>query len=110
VVGRTTYLVERGTEYVVLGLTIENGVVSVEVEVGPRTVVSAPLSLFEVLDAHASSLWVLRLQGDGDLTLWPELFYSDSFHDRLSDDKEPERTSFESIRELLTREARAQVL
>lgn len=107
--GKTSFLVEVDTEYVVLGLSDVAGAIWLEVEVGPRTIVSAPLALFTVVEPHASSYWVLRCQADG-VTLWPELFYSEAFHDRLSDDKEPERRQFESLRELLLREAKAQAL
>jgi hypothetical protein len=41
--------------------------------------------LFEIVDPRPSRFWVARKVNDFTLSLWPEEFYEDYFHDRLSD-------------------------
>ena len=82
-----------GREYVVLGLSFENssqamgnGVwVDVLLELDIPTLISAPLCLFEIIDARASRYWELRVSDLGTITLWPPSFYRESFLEDVSD-------------------------
>ena len=48
-------------------------------------ILHAPLVMFEMIDPRASSKWVLRRSQVGDLCLWPPSFFTDYYHDLLSD-------------------------
>ena len=82
-----------GREYLVLGLTVNvtsqtmgNGAwVDILMEPDIPTVVSVPLSLFEILDARVSRYWELRASDLGTITLWPPSFYRESFLEDVSD-------------------------
>jgi hypothetical protein len=47
---------------------------------------AAPAFLFEVIDPRASKYWELKIDEDGTARLWPPSFYSDFYHDDLSED------------------------
>lgn len=51
--------------------------------------ISLPSALFEVMDPRVSQYWVARSNDQFGLTLWPEEFYEEYFHDRVTD-YEPE--------------------
>lgn len=51
--------------------------------------VSVPSALFDITDPRVSQYWVARSNGKFGVTLWPEEFYEEYFHDRVTD-SEPE--------------------
>jgi hypothetical protein len=79
-----------GSQYLVLGVTLEpvrpEGDLRLvfEIEDSDGHVLGVPAGLFEIIDGSVSRHWVARAWPDGGLTLWPDAFYSENFHDRLS--------------------------
>jgi hypothetical protein len=47
--------------------------------------VSIPSMLFDITDPRSSRFWLVRRNEVSSLTLWPEEFYKDFFHDRVTD-------------------------
>ncbi|GGY12420.1 hypothetical protein [Paludibacterium paludis] len=93
---------EIGKLYTVMGMSCgigSPGDVSLELP-DEYYVIDAPLCLFDIVDERPSRYWRTRKFGDQGLHLWPEEFYIEYFHDRLSD-FDPELTAI--YRELRTR-------
>jgi hypothetical protein len=88
---RNSWALAVGEEYTVLGLTFafnSPGLGTgtwIEYE-NPRQgeyVLTAPLDLFEVIDAALSPIWKFRSNPEL-VTFWPTAFHSPGYHDRLS--------------------------
>ena len=47
--------------------------------------IAIPNVLSDVTDGRASRFWLAKASEVFNLTLWPEEFYQEFFHDRLSD-------------------------
>jgi hypothetical protein len=56
-----------------------------------------PAVLFEVTDARCSSFWKAAVQQDGTVTLRPEEFCRDFFHDDLSEGDQATRETFQAM-------------
>jgi hypothetical protein len=95
-----------GDEYVALGLEFWKGVLWVDIAENDRTVVSAPLFLFEIIDGQLSRHWDARREQNGALRLWPQLFFERAFHDRLSNGDPQLVAQFEALRMEIEAEAR----
>ena len=88
---RTVYQLTVGQTYVVLGITLlvrsailgSTPVLTVEDDFGRCA--EAPACLFEIIEGRPSVYWRARQFETLTLTLWPEEFYAEYFHDRLSD-------------------------
>lgn len=113
---RSFGLVE-GREYLVLGLIVDatpqsdgrGAWVDILMEPEIPTVISAPLSLFEILDPRASRHWEIRVSDEGMVRLWPSSFYREYYHSDLSD-REPEIVKdFWRVHALLESEAKDHV-
>ena len=89
---RTRHQITVGATYTVLGLSFVIGshffgsgpVLEILDDASP-CISLVPLCLFEIVDPRPSRFWVARKVNDFTLSLWPEEFYEDYFHDRLSD-------------------------
>jgi len=93
---------EIGRQYTVMGMSYgidAHGSILLEIP-DEHYVIDAPLDLFDIVDERPSRYWLARKFGDHGLHLWPEAFYIDYFHDRLSD-FDPELTAI--YRELRAR-------
>lgn len=97
--------ITRGREYVVLGLRFEVGTrafgtgVWVDLVSDFGRLISAPLGLFDILDARLPGLWEIRHWPDGGVTLWPPSFYRDYYHDDLSNDVADVVEDFRRVKE-----------
>lgn len=78
---------EVGSTYTVLGISSARECISGTILDLPSEhyVLPAPLCLFDIVDERPSRYWRARRFGEYGLHLWPEAFYIDCFHDRLSD-------------------------
>lgn len=100
-----------GTEYVVLGLTYDpkmsdyagNPIVEVKDDAGCLT--ALPIILFEIVDPRPSLYWQIRYDGGGWLTLYPESFYQEYYHDDLSEGVPEVEADFARVCDLLEKEA-----
>lgn len=97
---------ELGEEYVALGLEVWKGIVWIDFAENDRTVISAPLFLFDIIDGRVSEHWIVRALEDGTVRLWPELLFERAFHDRLSNGEEPLQSRFIELRREMEAEAR----
>ena len=99
-----------GTEYVVLGMSYDpsstcyanHPVVEVKNDGGGLS--SIPLFMFDVVDNAASKHWLLKYSENGLLTLFPESFYKDFYHDDLSEGIPEIEDDFRKVCELLENE------
>lgn len=105
VAGETFHLTP-GEEYVALGLEFWRGVLWIDFAENDRTLTSAPLFLFELIDGQLSRQWEARRSENGALRLWPPLFFERAFHDRLSNGDPQLVEQFVSLRRELEAEAR----
>ena len=64
----------------------------------------APLMLFEIVDPRVSRYWEVRHWPDGAVTLWPNSFYRDYFHDDLSEGVPDLMKEFAAVRASLESE------
>lgn len=82
--------ISPGKEYVVLGITYAPssscyaGVPTVEIKNDNGGLSVVPLFMFDVIDSSASRYWDVRFDG-GTLTMLPESFYAEFYHDDLSE-------------------------
>lgn len=103
--------VTKGKEYTVLGLTtmVESPALGAGVHLDiiddfDRWALS-PLLLFEVVDPRPSRHWIARKVGsEAGLALWPESFFQEAYHDRLTDGVPEIVADFRRVRHLLENE------
>lgn len=80
-----------GNSYLVLGITFmlpvefHGGGVHYQILNDFGNCRSIPACLFEVEDARCSRHWTAKQDLDGSLLLWPEEFFTQFFHDDLSE-------------------------
>ncbi|QKJ01550.1 hypothetical protein [Yersinia mollaretii] len=48
-------------------------------------IISVPLCIFDIVDGRPSSYWKIEKLSEYEISLWPEEFYREYFHDDLSD-------------------------
>jgi hypothetical protein len=79
--------VEVGKTYTVLGISSDRECISGTLLDIPAEhyVLPVPLCLFDIIDERPSRYWRAKADGRYGLHLWPEEFYIDTFHDRLSE-------------------------
>lgn len=85
------YQIVPGKEYLVLGISFllptrpHGGGAQYQIlsDFGGCRII--PACLFEVVDDRCSRYWRVRQDSDGAVLLWPEEFFTDFFHDDLSE-------------------------
>lgn len=93
ITGGPRHEIQPGNLYTVLGITVivgsdyQNGAIF-EIKDDSNSIDAIPACLFEVVDSRSSSFWRAKIDGTA-LLLWPKEFYTDYFHDKLTDG-EPE--------------------
>lgn len=112
---KQTFGVTLGKKYLVYGLHIRNGNIWILHHSGTDYLLSAPLSLFSIVDEHPSSFWVVRPGFDRNgehlsllrnIQIWPELFFQKYFLADLADGIDRSLVSaFERLEEELLEEA-----
>jgi hypothetical protein len=97
------YQFRIGGIYLVLGITFllpdepHGGGVLYEVLNDFDGIRSVPACLFELVDNRCSKYWVARSDDDGAFLLWPEEFFAEYFHDRLSEGVAEVREVFDQV-------------
>lgn len=80
------YPFEVGKTYTVLGISNRVGSdATTMLEMPYFYAFPAPLCLFEIVDDRPSSYWKIKKLSEYEISLWPEEFYQEYFHDDLSD-------------------------
>lgn len=104
---------DQGKEYLVLGIMIYPGgpygcVPLLQIDAfGSGTILSYPLTLFRITDERVSRYWQTHFDPeDGTLMLWPELFYTRAFIDRLSNGEEELEKRYRELWRLMEAEHR----
>jgi hypothetical protein len=88
---QSPYAVTVGKSYVVLGLVFgrEPSLLGTDGAItyteNNAYILSAPLVMFDIVDATASAIWVMRRSQMGDWCLQPPSFFAEYYADRLSD-------------------------
>jgi hypothetical protein len=84
--------ISKGQEYVVLGLSYDPSLVAyyggkpvIEIKDNSGRLTAVPIFLFEIIDSVPSKHWQIRYSENGSLTMYPESFYKDFYHDDLSE-------------------------
>jgi hypothetical protein len=62
-----------------------------------------PIGLFEVVDNSLSDEWKIKIWNEEEITLWPDLFYSDGFIENFAEREPNERKSFDILRTKIER-------
>ena len=112
---RPRYQITEGRDYLVLGIVfvINSNVYGnnclFEIQNDAGKCLSIPSLLFEITDWRASKFWRAKvhdpmLQNDFVLTLWPEEFYHDFFHDRAFEGEPEELAELRDVVERLEKE------
>lgn len=65
---------------------------------------SVPLFLFEIIDSSVSKYWKIKVFDEFTIALWPELFYTEYFHDDLSENIKERVDEFKKVKLLLENE------
>ena len=85
------YAVTVGKSYLVLGLVfprvpsllgIGGAITYTENE---WYIMQAPLVMFDIVDPRVSAKWIMGRSQMGDLCFWPPSFFTEYYHDKLSD-------------------------
>ena len=101
--GGQEFPVEIGRRYTAYGLRLWGAGAWVDIEVDAGYLVSVPLSLFSIIDPTIPAIWTIRQHGDGDVSLLPEPFHAEFFHDDLIEGVAAAQSAFHDVkRQLLT--------
>lgn len=57
-----------------------------------------PIELFEVVNDKVSREWTIKVWDNGEVTLWPDLFYQDGFLENFAERELSERKLFKGLR------------
>jgi hypothetical protein len=107
---RTKYQLIVGKHYLVLGITVlirspilgSGPIFAVQDEFGACA--EAPACLFTIVDDRLSTHWRVHQHENLTLTLWPDEFYGEFFHEKLAD-RDPSTTiAFERVVKRLAEE------
>ena len=98
--------ITENKEYLVLGIRflLDSSVgrcSMVEISSDYGHLSSVPLFLFEIIDSSVSKYWKIKIFNEFTITLWPEAFYREYFHDDLSENIEEVVNDFKRIKLLL---------
>ena len=103
------YSLTPGVSYLVLGISFiandEACRVLYQVLNDSGGISHAPAGLFELQDGKCSALWNARYDADGSFLLWPREFFTDYFHDDLSEGNSAATLAFREVVGKLRKEA-----
>lgn len=78
-----------GEDYTVLAMSSKIGINAgtlLQLQKIPMDyIISVPLCLFDIVDDRPSAYWRIKKLSEHEISLWPEEFYQEYFHDDLSD-------------------------
>jgi hypothetical protein len=97
--GRDEHDLAVGREYVVLGLSVVNGVVTAELPAEAGFLLPVPLNALEIVSGRPSLHWEARLGEDGIFRLWPPSFYTEFYHSDLADRVPEVIADFKAVRQ-----------
>ena len=78
---------------------------AVEIKDDVGNLSSCPLFMFEVVEQTPSKYWKIKYSESGNLTLYPESFYQEYYHDDLSEGIPEVEADFVMVCETLEKEA-----
>lgn len=83
--------------YQVFGLRFSKNITYVYIFNGDH-LFEVPIEMFSVIDGEVTCNWKIKVWDDGEVTLWPELFYRDGFLENFAEHEHEEREVFEELR------------
>jgi len=89
-----------GEIYEVFGISVIKGKILFIILIGEH-LIKVISELFEVVDSKIPPLLHLKVWKNGDVTLWPKLFYTDFFFDKYSEREFVERKEFDEIKKMM---------
>jgi hypothetical protein len=89
-----------GLVFWVYGISFRNGVAYLYVYNGNH-LIELPVDLFDIIEVSVFPEWVIKTRTNGDVTLWPELFYREDFLENFSEHEAKERSEFASLQNIL---------
>jgi len=104
---KQAFHVTVGREYIVFGMEfyVDSNVCGTGVWISLMSdyasLTSAPLCLFEIIDARSSRFWECRKRDSNIVVLWPPAFFTDYFHDDLGEGVDAAVEEFKRVRSLL---------
>lgn len=98
------YPFEIGEIYTVLGLNHSLRQGTTILDMPYYYIFPTPLCLFDIVDDRPSSYWKIKKLSDYEISLWPEEFYQEYFHDDLSDGVPEVVEIYKSVLERLEKE------
>ncbi len=88
---------EVGSVFLVYGINFSKGITYCYIFNGDH-LFEVPFELFEIIDPKVSELWSIKVRKNGDITIWPELFYRENFFENFAEHETKERNEFYSLR------------
>ena len=93
-----------GNLYEVFGIRFSENITYVYIFNGNH-LFEVPIEMFSVVDDQVTDKWKIKVWDDGEVTLWPELFYRDGFLENFAEHEHKERGLFEELRAEIEGEA-----
>lgn len=104
---RPKLFVGRGKEYMVYGLSLHRsssvyraGALICQLVDDYGNLTFAPINIFDVVDGRVPDSWRVGTR-DGDVLIWPDIFYKDFFFDDLSEGVPECVVAFRNLQSLL---------
>jgi hypothetical protein len=104
---KQSFHVTIGREYIVFGMEFyEDSIVRgtgvwISFVSDYASLTSAPLCMFEIIDARASRFWECRQLAERIVVLWPDAFFTEYFHDDLGEGVDAAVEEFKRVRSLI---------
>ena len=96
---------EIGTIYLVFGLSIRLGKIYYYI-FDKEHLIEVPKDLFNIMDDRVSKHWHFKEDEKETVTLWPYLFYEESFIENFAEREIKERNLFEDLRKIMEEESK----
>jgi hypothetical protein len=87
-----------GTLYDAYGIRITNNKTYLYI-FNDEHLFEVPIEMFEVIDSTMGKDWKMKVFDNGDVTIWPDLFYQDEFIENFAEREIKERELFKRYRE-----------
>ncbi|MFC4232786.1 hypothetical protein ACFOW1_12870 [Parasediminibacterium paludis] len=97
--------ITEGKQYLVFGLTfLKNGdehILNIEILSDYNHLISVPAIYFEFTDSRVSKYWEIKMFDDGSITLWPNSFYKEFYHEDLFEEVQENIEDFKHVKKCI---------
>lgn len=91
-----------GTLFWVYGIRFFQNITYVYIYNGNH-LVEVPVEMFSVIDDKVSDKWKIKIWDNGEVTLWPKLFYENEFLENFAEFEQKERELFKELSAVIER-------